>query len=77
MPQLCSACNYVFLLHGGSDGSKVPEIHMVEEVHDLDTAGKLPLSLVHTKLVHSSVEEYLSKSEFHHNYHNISKLTVS
>jgi hypothetical protein len=32
---------------------------MVEEVHDLDTTGKMILSVVHTKLVHSSVEEYL------------------
>lgn len=39
MPQLCGACNHVFLLHGGSDGSEVPEIYMVEEVHDLDTTG--------------------------------------
>jgi hypothetical protein len=46
MPQLCGARNHVFLLYGGSDGSEISEIHMVEEVHDLDTTGKIPLSLV-------------------------------
>jgi len=40
IPQLCGARNHVFLLHGGSDGSEVPEIYMVEKVHDNNTIGK-------------------------------------
>ena len=40
IPQLCGARNHVFLLHGGSNGSEVPEIYMVEKVHDNNTIGK-------------------------------------
>ena len=51
---------------------------MVEKVHDLDTTGKILRSIsVHIKLVYSSVEEYLWKSEFYHNRHKLFKLTVS
>ena len=68
MPQLCGARNHVFLLHGGSDGSEISEIHMVEEVHDLDTIGKS----VEVKSKRCRSVSHYSHSDKHNGRHGIS-----